>query len=187
MSAEGLAGPFFFFDGTVTGERKLPYHVVEKTLCQLFTNSTHMTIALSNGTMRHHVTIETNGRSWLKHFLEVLDVEKSVPPRKKRKRLSSDKWFESSAMLSAEANSSEPLLRCSSDHNSNGNEASVKRGTYLKYKYHVRASEEGVIKSRVFGVSCELQRQLGSSGASRDGCSDPPECVGELVRSEEWD
>ncbi|KAJ8881569.1 hypothetical protein PR048_018053, partial [Dryococelus australis] len=30
-------------------------------------------------------------------------------------------------------------------------------GTYLKYKYHLRASEGRVIKSREFGVSCDLK------------------------------
>ncbi|KAJ8890921.1 hypothetical protein PR048_010430 [Dryococelus australis] len=54
-------------------------------------------------------------------------------------------------------------------------------GTYLKYKHHVRVSEEGVIKSREFGVSCDLKRRLGDSGAARDDCGDLRECVGELV------
>ncbi|KAJ8894538.1 hypothetical protein PR048_007195 [Dryococelus australis] len=50
-------------------------------------------------------------------------------------------------------------------------------GSYLQYKYHNRASKEGVIESREFGVS----------GAARDGCSDLRECVAELVCSGEWD
>ncbi|KAJ8889753.1 hypothetical protein PR048_009255 [Dryococelus australis] len=56
--------------------------------------------------------------------------------------------------------------------------------TYLKYKYHVWDSEEWAIKSQEFGVSCDLMRQLGDSGAARDGCSDMGECVGELAYSE---
>ncbi|KAJ8889235.1 hypothetical protein PR048_008733 [Dryococelus australis] len=37
-----------------------------------------------------------------------------------------------------------------------------------------------VIKSREFGVSCDLKRQLGDPGTARDDCSDLRECVGEL-------
>ncbi|KAJ8870367.1 hypothetical protein PR048_029388 [Dryococelus australis] len=44
----------------------------------------------------------------------------------------------------------------------------VLHGAYLKYKYHVRASEGRVIKRREFGVSCDLKRQLGDPGAARD-------------------
>ncbi|KAJ8871409.1 hypothetical protein PR048_027726 [Dryococelus australis] len=53
----------------------------------------------------------------------------------------------------------------------------------IGYKYHVRASEEGVIKSLEFVVSCDLTIQLGVSGAARDDCSDLRESVGELPRS----
>ncbi|KAJ8888928.1 hypothetical protein PR048_008422, partial [Dryococelus australis] len=40
-------------------------------------------------------------------------------------------------------------------------------GTYLTYKYHVRASEVGVMKNLQFGVSCNLKQQSKSNGVFR--------------------